>query len=77
MTGDMILAENKLGRRSMTPTDYGLLMEKAAARTEQERADPKTVSDRKPSIRGQLAAAKAAQTEKPAAQQHQKDREAR
>ena len=32
---------------------------------------------RKPSIRGQLAAAKAAQTEKPAAQQHQKDREAR
>lgn len=71
---DMILAENKLGRRSMTPTDYGLLMEKAAARTEHERADPKTVSDRKPSIRGQLAAAKAAQAEKPAAQQRQKDK---
>lgn len=31
----------------------------------------------KPSIRGRLAAAKAAQTEKPAAQQHQKDKEAR
>ena len=27
---DMILAENKLRSRSMTPTDYGLLMEKAA-----------------------------------------------
>lgn len=32
---------------------------------------------RKPSIRGRLAAAKAAQAEKPAAQQHQKDKEAR
>ena len=32
---------------------------------------------KKPSIRDQLAAAKAAQTEKPAAQQHQKDKEAR
>lgn len=32
---------------------------------------------RKPSIRGRLAAAKAAQTEKPAAQQRQKDKEAR
>ena len=74
---DMILFENKLERRSMTPTDYGLLMEKAAVRTEQERADTKTVSDRKPSIRGQLAAAKAAQAEQPAAHQHHKDKGAR
>lgn len=33
---DMILAENKMESRSMTPTDYGLLMEKAA-QVEQER----------------------------------------
>ena len=74
---DMILFENKLERRSMTPTDYGLLMEQAAVRTEQERADTKTVSDRKPSIRGQLAAAKAAQAEQPAAHQHHEDKGAR
>ncbi len=38
---DMILAENKMESRSMTPTDYGMLMEKAAAK--------------KPSIKAQLA----------------------
>ncbi|MDE7220747.1 MAG: hypothetical protein K2O45_14210 [Oscillospiraceae bacterium] len=70
---DMILAENKMGSRSMTPTDYGMLMEKAAALMGQERPGQST---HKPSIRDQLAAAKAAQTEKPAAQQH-KDKGAR
>ncbi len=71
---DMILAENKMGSRSMTPTDYGMLMEKAAALMGQERPGQST---HKPSIRGQLAAAKAAQAERPAAQQRQKDKEAR
>ena len=40
------------------------------------REQPKQTAE-KPSIRDQLAAAKAAQAEKPAAQQHQKDKEAR
>lgn len=74
---DMILAENKLGHRSMTPTDYRMMMEKAAAQEGQERIGQNIAPVRKPSIRSQLAAAKAAQTEKPAAQQHQKDKEAR
>ena len=51
-----------------------MTMDKAA---QKEQADLKAASERKPSIRGRLAAAKAAQTEKPAAQQHQKDKEAR
>ena len=72
---DMILAENKLGRRSMTPTDYGLLMDKAAARQESIGQDADTVQ--KPSIRGQLAEVKATLAEKPAAPQRQKDGEAR
>ena len=71
---DMILAENKMGSRSMTPTDYGMLMEKAAALMGQEHPGQST---HKPSIRGQLAAAKAAQAERPAAQQRQQDKEAR
>lgn len=74
---DMILAENKMERRAMTPTDYGLLMAKAAVQKEQVQTDPKTTSEHKPSIRGQLAAAKAAQAEKPTAQQCQKDTEVR
>ena len=73
---DMILAENKMGLRSMTPTDYGLLMEKAA-QMGQDRIGQNTISEHKPSIRSQLAAAKAAQAARPAAQQHQKDKEAR
>ena len=72
---DMILFENKLERRSITPTDYGMLMDKAAARQEQTGERPTPAQ--KPSIREQLAAAKAAQAEKPAAQQHQKNKEAR
>ena len=73
----MILAENRLLGRCMTPTDFGLLMEKAAAQMGQEHIGQNTTSEQKSSIRGQLAQAKAAMTEKPAAQQHQKDREAR
>ena len=73
---DMILAENKMGLRSMTPTDYGLLMEKAA-QMGLDRIGQNTTSEHKPSIRSQLAAAKAAQAARPAAQQHQKDKEAR
>ena len=73
---DMILAENKMGLRSMTSTDYGLLMEKAA-RMGQDRIGQDTTPSHKPSIRSQLAAAKAAQAERPAAQQHQKDKGAR
>ena len=49
---DMILAENRLGSRSMTPTDYGLLMEKAAMR-EQE-----THPEKRESVLGQLSALK-------------------
>ena len=73
---DMILAENKMGLRSMTSTDYGLLMEKAA-RMGQDCIGQDTTPSHKPSIRSQLAAAKAAQAERPAAQQHQKDKGAR
>ena len=73
---DMILAENKMGLRSMTSTDYGLLMEKAV-RMGQDCIGQDTTPSHKPSIRSQLAAAKAAQAERPAAQQHQKDKGAR
>lgn len=38
---DMILAENKLGSRTMTPTDFRLLMEKAAAREQETRPEKK------------------------------------
>ena len=72
---DMILAENKMETRSMTPTDYGMLMDKAAAR--QEQAGEKAAPVQKPSIREQLTAAKAAQADKPTAQQRQKDKGAR
>ena len=46
---DLILVENKMERRHMTPTDYGLLMEKAAQRQSEQTAQ-------KPSIKAQLAA---------------------
>ena len=45
---DMILSENNMARRTMRPTDYGLLMEKAAVQLEQ--------TIKKPSIKAQLAA---------------------
>ena len=49
---DMILSENKLEHRSMTPTHYGMLMDRAAAR-EQEKGRQQSA---KPSIKAQLAA---------------------
>ena len=49
---DMVLFENKLERRSMTPTDHGMLMEKAAMRA-QEAQDEK-----RESVLGQLSALK-------------------
>lgn len=51
--------------------------EMEAMRTVQRLTGEKPNPAHKPSIRDQLAAAKAAQTEKPTAQQHQKDKEAR
>ncbi|WP_217959902.1 DUF3848 domain-containing protein [Acutalibacter muris] len=57
---DMVLAENKLGSRSMTPTDYGMLMDKAAMQ-EQEAQDEK-----RESVLGQLSALKSSAKEHPA-----------
>ena len=57
---DMVLFENKLERRSMTPTDYGMLMDKAAMQ-EQEAQDEK-----RESVLGQLSALKSSAKEHPA-----------
>jgi len=67
---DMILSENKLEHRSMTPTGHGMLMDKAAAR-EQEKSRQQPA---KPSIKAQLAA-KPVPGDQPAAKP--KDREVR
>ena len=56
---DMILAENRLGSRSMTPTDHGLLMGKAAAVRE-------THSEKRESVLGQLSALQSGSKERPA-----------
>ena len=53
---DMILSENKLGLRSMTPTDYGMLMDRAAVRKEMDVAKGQPKQEKKPSIKAQLAA---------------------
>lgn len=53
---DMVLAENKLGRRSMTPTDYGMLMARA---TEMR-------GEKRESVLGQLSALKSGQKDKAA-----------
>ena len=45
---DLILVENKMERRHMIPTDYGLLMEKAAQKQSEQTAA-------KPSIKAQLS----------------------
>ena len=66
---DMVLAENKLGRRSMTPTDYGMLMEKAAARAEEARGE------KRESVLGQLSALKSGQKDKAAPAPEKKHRE--
>ena len=49
---DMVLFENKLERRSMTPTDHGMLMEKAAMRAQEAQAE------KRESVLGQLSALK-------------------
>jgi len=49
---DMVLAENKLGSHSMTPTDYGMLMDKAAMRAQEAQAE------KRESVLGQLSALK-------------------
>ncbi len=66
---DMILAENKLGHRSMTPTDYGMLMDKAAARAEEVRGE------KRESVLGQLSALKSGQKDKAAPAPEKKHRE--
>ncbi len=57
---DMVLAENKLGSRSMTPTDHGMLMEKAAMRAQEAQAE------KRESVLGQLSALKSSAKEHPA-----------
>lgn len=49
---DMVLAENKMDLRSMTPTDHGLLMDKVAQREQETRAE------KRESVLGQLSALK-------------------
>ncbi len=57
---DMVLAENKLGSHSMTPTDYGMLMDKAAMRAQEAQAE------KRESVLGQLSALKSSAKEHPA-----------
>jgi hypothetical protein len=54
---DMVLFENKLERRSMTPTDHGMLMEKAAMRAQEAQAE------KRESVLGQLSALKSSAKE--------------
>ena len=57
---DMVLAENKLGSRSMTPTDYGMLMDKAVMRAQEAQAE------KRESVLGQLSTLKSSAKEHPA-----------
>lgn len=66
---DMVLAENKLGSRSMTPTDYGMLMDKAAMREQEAQAE------KRESVLGQLSALKSGQKDKPSPAPEKKHRE--
>ena len=66
---DMVLFENKLERRSMTPTDYGMLMEKAAMREQEAQAE------KRESVLGQLSALKSGQKDKPSPAPEKKHRE--
>ena len=66
---DMVLAENKLGRRSMTPTDYGMLMDKASVRAAEAR------DEKRESVLGQLSALKSGQKDKAAPAPEKKHRE--
>ena len=66
---DMVLAENKLESRSMTPTDYGMLMDKAAMREQEAQAE------KRESVLGQLSALKSGQKDKPSPAPEKKHRE--
>ena len=66
---DMVLFENKLERRSMTPTDYGMLMDKAAMREQEAQAE------KRESVLGQLSALKSGQKDKPSPAPEKKHRE--
>ena len=66
---DMVLFENKLERRSMTPTDHGMLMEKAAMRAQEAQAE------KRESVLGQLSALKSGQKDKPSPAPEKKHRE--
>ncbi len=66
---DMILAENKLSSRTMTPTDYGMLMEKAAARADE------TLGKKRESVLGQLSALQGSQKDHTAPAPEKKHRE--
>lgn len=57
---DMVLFDNKLERRSMTPTDYGMLMDKAAMREQEAQ------TEKRESVLGQLSALKSSAKEHPA-----------
>lgn len=66
---DMVLTENKMGSRSMTPTDYGMLMEKAAMR------ERETHAEKRESVLGQLSSLKSGQNGRPSPTQEKKHRE--
>ena len=66
---DMVLFDNKLERRSMTPTDHGMLMEKAAMREQEAQAE------KRESVLGQLSALKSGQKDKPSPAPEKKHRE--
>lgn len=57
---DMVLFDNKLERRSMTPTDYGMLMDKAAMQEQEAQ------TEKRESVLGQLSALKSSAKEHPA-----------
>lgn len=66
---DMVLAENRLGSRSMTPTGYGMLMDKAAMQEQEAQAE------KRESVLGQLSALKSGQKDKPSPAPEKKHRE--
>lgn len=66
---DMILAENKMGSRTMSPTDYGMLMDKVAMREQETRGE------KRESVLGQLSALKSSQKDKSTLAPEKKHRE--
>lgn len=61
--------DSDIRRRSMTPTDYGTLMDKAAARAEE------ALGEKRESVLGQLSALKSGQKDKPSPAPEKKHRE--